>query len=101
VKRPQKVREVYLELKQVLGEQVAAGELLACASQLVRIAEKDEVEPRYGADNGPVPFEETTLDVLFDRWGWKLVSQDSYSQDDAVSCRDHARLIDQLFAKAA
>lgn len=101
VNRSRKVREVYEELSRALGDQVGAGELLACASQIVDIAEDDERSTDCDRGAGRVPFEEQSLDVLFERWGWKLVSQEYCPEDDEMPCANRERFIDQLFADAA
>ena len=80
--RPQKVKQVYIELRQALGQAAEPSELLECAAMLVSISEKQVGVPRCGTDEGRTPFEELPLDQLYERWPWRLVCQEVRVEDD-------------------
>lgn len=101
--RSEKVREIYLELYRELGAGVSQAELMIHASQILDLAEADSdgVGSRYGVAVGRTPFDELPLDVLFEKWGWKLVSEDFRSDDDeAVNARLDQTIV-HLLAEAA
>lgn len=101
--RSEKVREIYCELYRELGAGVSQAELMVYASQILDLAEADTdgIGSRYGAGSGRTPFDELPLDVLFDRWGWKLVSQDYGSDEDEMFNRRLDQTVVHLLAEAA
>jgi len=101
MRKPDKVREVYLELRRALGTTVSSRELLSCAAQLVEVADARPHDKGQDSRTGRVAFDELPLDVLFDQWAWRLVSQGFESDDEVVANEHHEILIDRLFARAA
>lgn len=75
--RPKKVRQVYIELRLALGDEVCAHDLLRSAAMLVDIFDGREVHPgiRHGT---PRPtFEELPLDKAFADGGWRVLARES------------------------
>ena len=99
--RPQKVKRVYVELRQALGPIAEPSELLECAAMLVNISEKQVGVPRCATHEGRTPFEELPLDQLYSRWPWKLVCQEVRVEDDFEVREDPSSIINQLCAQAA
>jgi len=99
--RPQKVRQVYIELRRALGPAAEPSELLECAAMLVSISEKQVGVPRCATSESRTPFEELPLDQLYARWPWKLVCQEVRVEDDYEAREDPTSIINQLCAQAA
>ena len=99
--RPQKVKEIYRELRRVLGSHVAPSELLECAGMIVKISERDVGAPRCSTSVGRTPFVELPLDQLYERWPWKIVCQEVPSDDDFEVREDPSSIIERLCARAA
>ena len=98
--RPQKIREIYAELRDVTNGTISSAELLECAAVMVRSAEGYDIRPRYDLHTGPTPFEELSLDVLVEKWGWKLVCRDLPQEAEYFHCDSPARLVTQLLEAA-
>ena len=75
--RPKKVRRVYIELRQTLGNEVPAYDLLRSAARLVDIF--DDRKGHLGIRHGtPRPtFEELPLDKAFADGGWRVLARES------------------------
>lgn len=74
--RAQQVREVFLELRQALGNQVTPAEVLSCAASLVELFSEDDDGPQFSLRTGGLPFEMQALDVAFADGGWKVLSRE-------------------------
>ena len=73
--RPQQVRAVFQELRQTVGDQFSAGELLARASALVDLfTVNDDPFRREPLEDRP-PFEEWSLDVTMADGGWRILDR--------------------------
>ena len=99
--RPQKVKEIYVELRRALGPEAKPSELLECAAMLVSISEKQVGLPRCSTSEGRTPFEELPLDQLYSRWPWRLVSQEYRVEDEYEVREEPESVISQLCARAA
>ena len=99
--RPQRVREVYAELKEIMGNTMSPADLLECAWLIVRSADGYDIRPRYDLRTGTTPFEELPLDVLFDKWSWRLVCRDYQPEEPYTPHERPEDLLDQLFRFAA
>jgi hypothetical protein len=99
--KPQKVREVYAELKDALDDEHSSSDVLECAALIVELADERTRGPRCGTSDGRTPFVELPLDVLYSNWGWRLVCQELKSEDDYVVRQKPEDLIDQLCRIAA
>lgn len=75
--RPQKIRQVYAELRSALGQDVPSHEVLSASSRLVDIVDGRHTQP--GARQGsPRPtFEELPLDKAFADGGWRIMKRES------------------------
>ena len=73
--RPQKVREVYAELKSIMGKTMSRSDLLECAWLIIRSADGHDIRPRYDLRTGPTPFEELwTFCLTGAAGGWSAMS---------------------------
>ena len=99
--RPQKVKQVYAELRRTLGPAAKPSELLECAATLVSISEKQVGVPRCATNEGRTPFEELPLDQLYTRYPWKLVCQEVRIDDDYATNENPTSIINHLCAQAA
>ena len=96
--RPQKIREVYAELRSVLGDYAEPGEILECASLVVSVHEKLSRNVRCDARQGRTPFVELPLSELYARHPWKLVCEEVRPDSDYSTTKTPAALIDKLQA---
>ena len=99
--KPQQIREVYAELKDVLGDSHNSSEVLECAALIVDLASDRKYGLRCGTSDGRTPFVELPLDILYSSWGWKLVCQEFKTEDDYVVAQRPLDLIDNLCRVAA
>ena len=74
--RSQKVKQVYQELREAVGDEFSAIELLQTAAQLVEIINDDG--PITGAQiHGPRPnFDELPVDQIIADGGWKVLARE-------------------------
>ena len=72
--RPQQVRQVFFELRRAISSDVAAGDLLDYANQLVDEFFGEE-EPRFELRLGGRPFDEWSLDAVFSDGGWRVLER--------------------------
>jgi len=99
--KPRQVREVYAELKGMLGDVANAAELMECAGLIVETANGNDSR-RFGAMSPRASFDELPLDVVFSQWQWRLIMREFRSDEEPMELyRDPEQLIDQLFAAAA
>ena len=99
--QPRKVREVYAELKAMLGDTASSTELLECAAMMVEVA-KGKDRRRFGMMVPRATFDELPLDEVFGRWQWRLVTREYSGDEEAVHVyQDPDQMIDQLFCEAA
>jgi hypothetical protein len=74
--RPQRVRAVFQELRQTVGDRFSARELLEQAASLVDLfAVKDDLS-RFELRTGGVPFEEWSLDRAMADGGWRILNHE-------------------------
>ena len=75
--RPQKVNQIYLELRAELGDKIPAHELLRSAALLVAVVKGDG--PATGAvHHSPrATFDEKPLDEAMADGGWKILARES------------------------
>jgi hypothetical protein len=99
--QPRKVREVYAELKAMLGDSVSSAELLECAGMMVEVANGKD-RRRFGMMTPRATFDELPLDVVFGQWQWRLVVREYRGDEEQVEVyHDPNQMIDQLFCEAA
>ena len=67
-----KVRQVYHELRQVVGDRASAREVLEYAHSLVKLFATDDAVPACDLRTGGLPFENWALDVAFADGGWRV-----------------------------
>ncbi|MCC6135187.1 MAG: hypothetical protein LM550_15245 [Candidatus Contendobacter sp.] len=72
--RPQQVRAIFQELRQAVGDQFSAGELLARAASLVDLFTVNDDPFRLEPLEEPQPFEEWSLDVAMADGGWRILN---------------------------
>ena len=99
--QPTQVRQVYAELKDMLGDTASSADLLECAGLIVETANGKD-RRRFGMMSPRASFDELPLDVVFGQWQWRLVVREFRSEEEPVEIyQDPNRLIDQLFDMAA
>lgn len=99
--QPKKVKEVYVELKAMLGDSASSAELLECAGMMVELANGKD-RRRFGAMTPRATFDELPLDEVFSRRQWQLVMREYRGDEEAIEVyRDPAQIINQVFQAAA
>ena len=101
MRKSEKIREVYAELKTVFAEDMTAREILECASLIVEATEESIYEPALQSRQGRLPFSELPVNVIFQDWGWRILNREVVWEDDfspKVSERD---LIEHCLKEAA
>jgi len=99
--RPHKVRQVFTELKKAMGRSMSSSDLLECAWLIVSSSEGNDIRPRHDNMIGPTPFEELSLDVLYERCEWKLLCEEYRSEEHYTPRQRSGDLINQLLGQAA
>lgn len=78
MKRPQRVRAVFAELQQEVGELATASELLRAAADIVELFDPAEPDaPRFKLHVGGVPFDQWALDAAMADGGWRIMCLES------------------------
>jgi hypothetical protein len=73
--RPQRVRAVFQELRQTVGDRFSARELLEQASALVELLIDENADPLYRERmTDSVPFEERDLHDAMADGGWRVLN---------------------------
>ena len=98
--RPNRVKQVYVELKEALHERASDQEILECAALIVEVAEDQTRNTRCSVSTGRTSFVELPLDVLFSNWGWRLVCQE-IKEDENYAVRQRAEDIVQRISGLA
>lgn len=80
--RSRQVREIFLELRASLGDQVSASELLASAASLVALFDKEADEPKFGLRTGGVPFSQWAVDRGMADGGWRVLATEWHNDVD-------------------
>ena len=99
--RPQKFRHIYAELKRALGDSVSSSELLECANMVLECSEGRDFRSHYVLRNGRTRFDDLPLDIVFERWGWKLMCREYHPEDDYIPQQPSQDIINQLIDQAA
>jgi hypothetical protein len=84
VRRSQKIREVYRELRESTPRTVPSRELLRCAADLVELFDEDTDSSRFELGTGGIPFEQQALDVAFADGGWRVLHLETARRDEAL-----------------
>ena len=74
--RPQRVRAVFQELRQTVGDRFGARELLEQAASLVDLFAVKDDPSRFELRTGGVPFEEWSLDRAMADGGWRILNHE-------------------------
>ena len=95
--RPQKVKEVYRELRMMLGEEFPAHELLESAALLVEIVGDDNKITASQLQDFWVPIKEQAVDEAIADGGWKILSHENWwnqilDEEDVLSVRAKEQL---------
>ena len=104
--RPQKIKEVYRELRMVLGNEYPDHELFKSASLLIEVLSDDTPIALDQFDKFELKFKDTTVDEATKDGGWKYLSNegwwDQVSDDqDLLSPQTRAQLKDYGLEVAA
>ena len=74
----QKVRAIYLELRQAIGEEHSDKELLVLSHGIVDSYQKSrESTPNFSLRLGSIPFEQRDLTEAFSDGGWNVMSYET------------------------
>lgn len=101
MRKSEKVREVYAELKAVYGDEMTSREILECASLMIDATEDSLYEPAVPTHMGRVPFSELPVHVVFEDWSWKVLNREILWEDDFTPPVSKTLLIEQCLLKAA
>ena len=99
--KPKKVRQVFAELQRVYGGDIAAHELLECASLIAEASEDSILDTKVGFRRGPTPFSELPVDIVMEQWSWRVVNQEYEGGDDFMPHVPQDVLLEQVLARAA
>ena len=104
--RPQKIKEVYRELRMVLGDEYPDHELFKSASLLIEVLSDDKPIALDQFDKFELQFKDATVDEPTKDGGWKFLSNeewwDQVSDDqDLLSPQTRAQLKDYGLELAA
>ena len=99
MQKPQKIRAVYSELKQVFGDEIPSHVVLGFSSSLVEAIEDSIYEPKtYLGSNGRIPFSEMSVDLVMENYPWRVVCQEWDEEDDFFPTFPTQFLIEQRIA---
>ena len=101
MRKSEKIREVYAELKTVFAEDMTAREILECASLMVGAAEASIYEPALQSRQGRLPFSELPIHVVFRDWGWRILNREVVWEDDFSPQVSEKDLIEHCLKMAA
>ena len=71
-----KVRTIYRELRQAVGMEMTAAEVLACAASLVELFSVEEGMPAYDLNEGRQSNDMLPVDVALADGGWRTLSRE-------------------------
>ena len=91
-----KVRAIYNELKNTVGDKSSDLEILKCAGSLVELFSIDESLPKTSFRTGGTPFENRQLSSVYADGGWRVFWHELYRGDELFN-RDEWELIDPVF----
>ena len=74
--RPQKIKEVYRELRMVLGDEYPGHELFKSASLLIEVLSDDKPIALDQFDKFELQFKDATIDEATKDGGWKFLSNE-------------------------
>ena len=96
-----KLRSVYLELKNQLGDTLSQQEILDYAAMMVEASEDSIYEPALPTRYGRKPFTELPVNHIIENYSWKVLSREFLWDDGYTPPRSHEQLIDECFRSAA
>lgn len=101
MRKSEKVRQVYAELKTVFAGELTAQEILQYASLMVEASEDSLYEPALPSQQGRVPFSELPVHVVLENWSWRIVNREVVWEDDFSPGVPTEELIQQCLRMAA
>jgi hypothetical protein len=95
--RPQKVKEIYNELRLMLGDEYSPQELLESAALLIEVVEDDYSMTFDKLQDFYIPFNEKAVDEIIATDGWKVLSNEDWwrqkeGEDDVLSVQARIQL---------
>jgi hypothetical protein len=99
--KPKKIRQIYAELQRVYGGDIPALELLECAALFVSATEDSIMPAPKTGMHGRTPFVELPVHEVIEQWGWRIVCQEYFEEDDFEVQIPQGLLIEQTLAMAA
>ena len=99
--KPKQVRQIYAELQRVYGGDIAAHDLLECASLIVEATEDSILETQVSLHAGRTPFAELPVDEVMTNWSWRVVNQEYEGGDDFMPQVTQEMLLNHALAIAA
>ena len=75
MRRGARVVAIYGVLREVVGDDFLAGDLLAGAESLVALFEESEGAPQFQLSFGRTPFEMQELDLAMADGGWRMLDR--------------------------
>ncbi len=92
-----KVRAIYHELKNTVGNKKSDFEIIECAGSLVELFSIDESLPNTSFRTGGTPFENRQLSSVYADGGWRVFWHELYRGDELFN-RDEWETIDPFLA---
>ncbi|MEM1189955.1 MAG: hypothetical protein AAGI72_15595 [Pseudomonadota bacterium] len=99
--KPQKVREIYAELRGVYGDEVPANELLECASMIVDASEPVVKAPVTQIDHWRKPFDELPVYEVMEQWAWRMMCSECGADEAYVEHAPEQLMLSQILEEAA
>ena len=97
--RPQKLRDIYKELKSSLGETFTSHEILRLAATILKNAEQPKIDHSHREHAGRSPFYRADLTEAMKDGGWKVLREECGALINAYDddCDSHLVLTSQEF----
>ena len=101
MRKSEKVRRVYSELKSIFSDNMTSREMLECASLIVKASEESLYEPVLPSRHGRLPFPELPVHVVFEDWSWRVLNREVVWEDDFSPRVSERELIEHCLNMAA
>ena len=101
MRKTEKIRRVFFELKSALDGEMTAREILEGASLIVEASEDSLYEPAANEPNGRVLFSELPVHLVFENWSWRVLDGDPLAEVEDLPRMPTEALIEHCLRMAA
>lgn len=91
--RPQKIKEIYRELRSILGETVTSHEILSLAATIVKTAEHPKIDYSHREHLGRLPLYRVNLIEALEDGGWRVLQEECGAAINAYDDDCDSRLV--------